>query len=91
MFAFESDERRRSRTEYAAGSIFIGQIHFLSQPYRIGPYATLVRTMDQQRAERNKRRISVVLAMANLFIVKTVVILRASMSESVVIWVISLN
>ncbi len=91
MLAFESGERRGSRTEYAADAIFIGQIHFLSQPYRIGANATLVRTMDQQRAERHKRRICVVLAMADLFFVKTVVILRASMSESVVIWVISLH
>jgi hypothetical protein len=47
--------------------------------------------VDQQRGQRDKGRIRVVLPMTDLFLVETVVVLRASMSESVVFWVISLH
>ena len=47
--------------------------------------------MDQEAGEGDERRIGMVLAIAQLLLVKRLVILRARVSQSIVIWMIGLD
>src|SRR6185295_12009750 len=47
--------------------------------------------MDQQTRERHERRIRMVLPVAKLLLVKPFIILRARVSQCIVVWMISLD
>ena len=42
-------------------------------------------------SENDKRRVAVIAPVANLFSIKTVVVLRPCMTQNVVIWMVSLD
>ena len=47
--------------------------------------------MDQQTRERHEWRIRMVLAVTQLLFVKTFIVLRACMSQRVVVWMVRLD
>src|SRR6185369_10164080 len=91
MLAFESRQGRRRRPEYPAFAFLICKIELLSKLQTIRPHSPEVRPMDQQTRECYERRIRMILPVPKLLVVKMLVILRARMSQSIVIWMIRLN
>src|SRR5262245_43953620 len=47
--------------------------------------------MDQQARERNERRIRMILPVTKLLFIKRLIVLRASVSQSIMIWMIGLD
>src|SRR5215217_4440942 len=91
MFAFQPRQRRGRRAKHTTLPLLIHQIKLLAKLETIIPHLTQIRPMDQQTRERHKRRIRMVLPVPQLLIVKTFIVLRARMSQSIVVWMIRLN
>src|ERR1051326_6790949 len=91
MLPFEPRQRRGRRTEHSALAILIYRVQLFAQLERIRTDATQIRTMDQQTRERHKRRIRMILTIAQLLFVERFVILCTRVAQSVMIRVIGLN
>src|SRR5258708_35279858 len=91
MLAAQTREGRRRRTEYAASVIAICFHQRVSQLMRDRVRSRHVLMPHQQQSQRDERRIAVIASMANLFIIKSSIVLGARMSQGVVMRMISLN
>src|SRR5215216_5681825 len=91
MLAFQPRERCGRWTEHATLSLLIHQVQLLAELETIIAHFTQIRPMDQQARERDERRIRMILPVTKLLFVKPLIILRASMSQRVVIRMIRLN
>ena len=91
MFAFKTSERRRRGTENAASPILIRLIQFFAKVERGRPGSIQIDPVDHQRCQRHKRRIRMILTMANLLFIKARIVLRAGVSQGVVIRMVGLN
>ena len=91
MLPFETRERRRRRAQHATLTLLVYRIELLAQFQTISTHTTQVRPMDQQTRQRYKRRIGMILPVAQLFLVKSLIVLRTRMSQSVMIWMIRLD
>ena len=91
MFALEPCEWRGRGAEYATLPLLVCGVQLLSQFETVSPHAPKIRSMDQQARQRHKRRVRMVLPVANLLVEKAFVILRARVPQRVVIGMVSVN
>src|ERR1043165_7653132 len=91
MPAFQPCERRRRGAEYATTALLVRSIELFAQFKTIVAHATQVRSVDQHASERDERRIRMILAVMDLFVVEAFVILGARVAQRVVIRMIGLN
>src|SRR4051794_34667794 len=91
MLAFEARQWRGRRTKHTTLSLLVCRIEMFTQLKTIIAHATEIRTMDQQTRERHKRRIRMILTIAQLLFVEAFVILCIRVAQGVVIRMIRLN
>src|SRR5260221_3340153 len=91
MLAAQTRERGGRRTEYAASVIAICFHQRVSQLMRDRVRSRHVFMPHQQQGQRDERRIAVIASMANLFIIKSAVVLGARMSQGIVMGMVGLN
>src|SRR5260221_11966998 len=91
MLAAQTREGGGRRSEYAASVIAICFHQRVSQLMRDRIGSRHVFMPDEQQSQRDERRIAVIATMANLFIIKSAVVLGARMSQCIVMRMISLN
>src|SRR6185436_16773237 len=91
MLALQPREGRGRGTKYPALPILINKIELLAEFKTIRTHTTQVRSMNQQTREGHERRIRMVLPVAKLFLKEPFIVLRARVSQRIVIRMISLN
>src|SRR5437762_11127757 len=91
MLAAQARERRGRGPHDAADALCVRRVERATQLGGGYLCALPVRTVHQQTAERDERRVAQIFAVADLFGVEAVVVLRAGVAQGVVVRVESLD
>src|SRR5258708_14399470 len=91
MLAAQTRERRRCGAEDATGVSVVCLHQSVSQFVRDGVRSRLVFVPNQHQRQRDKRRISVIAPVANLFVKEPSIVLRTRMAQRVMVGMISLD
>src|ERR1051326_118053 len=91
MTAAQSSERRGGGAEHADVALRVRVVERASKLRRCRLHARQFLAVYEERRERDERRVAQILAVAYLFVEEGFVVLRAGVSLSVVVRVISLN
>src|SRR5215208_2299439 len=91
MFAFQPGEWRGRRPEYATLSLLVNKIELPAKLETVRANLPQVWSMDEQTRQCYERRIRMILPVAKLFLIEAFIILRARVSQSVMIWMVGLD